>query len=382
MKKVLIGFIFVLCLVGGVAIGKIRQKAKAPSGGGLVTDGGHSDPAASPEESPAEMAAADATETPADAMAAETPADAMAGETPTEVASADTSTMDSTMTAPTPEVSSDPAAVSGRTFGTGTKSRKSSRSSSSSGSEFSGSSSSSASSAIADSSFSEPAPKRAKAAGTPIPENQVIDVSTPSDDFGAGSDSSFDVPPASGSKSKTPAVASNELDDLPVIDDSGAATSDPFADTGSTGSSASAAPTPDPFANAVAMAPSGGGGELVFPSGSGRTLKKVTQKQNGAATVVRIDMSSSAKYRVYKTRAGKVFVDIEETDVPGGASQTVSGSGQVKEISAKPVTNAGGMKLARVQILVNVTNEKLPNISSESTGNAITVTVGGASSEF
>lgn len=387
MKKVLIGFIFVLCLVGGVAIGKIRQqKGKIP--GGLVMDA-----TASPESSPAELAAADATAT--DAMATESPTDAAASETPADstVASASdtgsssssdssSSSMDTAMASSTPEVASDATAISGRSFGTGSSSRKSrtsSGSSSSSGSGSSSSSSSASSSAIADSSFSAPTPRKARASGTPIPDNQVIDVSTPSDDLGAGSESSFDVPPpTSGKKSKTaPAIASSELDDLPTIDDGGTSP-DPFE-----AGSASAAPTPDPFANAVAMAPpSGGGGELNFPSGSGRSLKKVSQKQSGASTVVRIDMSGSAKYRVYKTRAGKVFIDIEETDVPGGASPTVAGSGQVKEISAKPVTNAGGMKLARVQLLVNVTGEKLPNISAETSGNAITVTIGGAASEF
>ena len=123
-------------------------------------------------------------------------------------------------------------------------------------------------------------------------------------------------------------------------------------------------------------------GDLTFPSGSGAALKKITQRQNGDKSVVHIERSGSMKYLVFKLRnPNRVWVDFEETAVPGGDPQPVAGLNHVKEISARYIKNSGGgIPKARVQILL--TDEKIPNIDCHEAGAAIDCTIGGATEKF
>jgi len=352
VKKVLYGFILVLCLAGGLGVGIMRQKWHT-NGGGTGGDISLTDPnqAATPE-----TVATDATSSSSLLTDASTPMDAAATSTPVAMA-----------TSTEPSVgdisgrgADDPTAVpTSRSFGstdTSTVSTHSSSFDSSSGTTHT----SHRHSTSSDVAMSDPTPR-----GTPVPKNQVKD----SNDFG---NEVFDTPADGGSKhtGKTKAtpeptpVAADPVDDLPVVDDSNSSS------------------TPEPAATRVASIPpamSSGGGELTFPAGNGGAyLKKVTQRQNGDKTIVHIDFAGDAKYRVFRVRnPNRVLVDFEETAVPGGDPQPVSGSAQhVKEISARELKNAGGLPIARVQIVLT-DGDAVPNVSNEATKGGVDVVIGG-----
>jgi hypothetical protein len=345
VKKVLYGFILVLCLAGGLGVGIMRQKWHTGGGAGTTGDISLTDPnqAGTPE-----TVATDATSTSL-LTDASTPMEA-ATSTPVEMA---TSTEPSVGDISGRGADPTPAPTS-RSFGsTDTVSTHSSSFDSSSGTTHASHKHSS------DVAMSDPVPR-----GTPVPKNQVKD----SNDFG---NEVFDTPADTGSKhSKTKAtpeptpVAADPVDDLPVVDDSNTSS------------------TPEPEPTRVASIPSAmssGGGELTFPAGNGGSyLKKVTQRQNGDKTIVHIDFAGDAKYRVFRVKnPNRVLVDFEETAVPGGDPQPVSGSAQhVKEISARELKNAGGLPIARVQIVLT-DSDAVPNVSNEATKGGVDVVIGG-----
>lgn len=211
----------------------------------------------------------------------------------------------------------------------------------------------------------------------PVPDRQVIDGSSRGKEV-------FDNPPPTEKPRKgkkgtnvasvepvAAATPADDLGDLPVIDDPAA---------GAT--SASNLPPPDPqptFETQVAMI-NNAPGDLTFPSGSGASLRKISQRQNGDKSVVKIERSGGMKYEVFRVKPNKVLIDFEETSVPGDAQQ-IGGSAHVKEISARYIKNSGGgIPRARVQILL--TDEKLPNIDCQNVGDSVECTIGGASEKF
>ncbi len=372
MKKVLYALILMLCLAGGLGVGIIRQRAKNTGDALVMNTPAESEmvPAegeATPEESPSEVAEGEATPE-------ETPAE----ETSTAVAEATPE--------PTPEEIA--AANTGRNFGGGSdpvpvKSGKKRGSSSSS---------------TASSSWSDPGSSgSSSSSSSSVPFNTEVETSV-----GTVIEDPTPVPAGKKGKKSTPeptpeAVAATEtvpfdsVDDLPTVD-TGSSGGDDWGSTDNT-TTAAAAATPDPFAGSggggteVAMLPPSGPSELNFPSGSpGRaSLKKVTQTKRGAETVVKIQMSGSARYRVFRVRnPSRIYVDFEETEVPGGAPSPIGGTTQlVKEISAKPIRNAGGLEIARVQILLNSSPDKLPNVTPSGSGEAsgsIEIVIGGQDS--
>lgn len=212
----------------------------------------------------------------------------------------------------------------------------------------------------------------------PVADHQVIDGSSRGKEV-------FDNPPPTekprkGGKKGTNvasadpvavATPADDLGDLPVIDDPAA---------GAT--KASNLPPPDPqptFETQVAMI-NNAPGDLTFPSGSGAALRKISQRQNGDKSVVKIERSGGMKYEVFRVKPNKVLIDFEETSVPGDAQQ-IGGSAHVKEISARYIKNSGGgIPRARVQILL--TDEKLPNIDCQNVGDSVECTIGGATEKF
>ncbi|HVO29999.1 MAG TPA: AMIN domain-containing protein [bacterium] len=167
-----------------------------------------------------------------------------------------------------------------------------------------------------------------------------------------------------------PPASSGDIGDLPVIDD----------------------PAPPPAGKQappvaqqtqVAMINNSSVGDLTFPGGgSGAALKRISQRQNGDKTVVHIERSGGAKFRVFKLKnPNRVWVDFEETEVPGGDPTPVAGSNHVKEISARYIKNSGGgIPTARVQIVLS--DDKIPNVECADAGGGVDCTIGGAAEKF
>lgn len=388
MKKVVFyGFILFLCLAGGLTIGIIRKRAKA-GGGDLVISTAPTPPlmdSAATSGTGGEMSENGTLGF--DDLAASEGEGELEGETETgtEIADAGAAT---------------DSATEGfsRTFGgvdSGSSSSSPSRARPSSGSSGSSRAVTETWTAPPEESTSTMSSTASSASSSASSDDDIIKVPASASTKPSMSDP-WEAPKKAAAPDPTPMAATEPdpwdapatatgdggfggtdagLDDLPVIDGAGAtAEADPFAAT-------PPAPPSDPFVASgderVAMIAPDGGGELSFPSASGKALKKVSQRVSGEKTVVHIDMSGNAKFRVFKSRSGKIFVDIEETDVPGGATRSVSGAGpHVKEISARPITNAGGMKLARVQILLKTT--EMPNVSHEQVSGGIDIVIGGA----
>lgn len=379
MKKVMYAFVLLLSLAGGLGFGILRQRQKAGSGDALVLT--------TPVETPSDEAAGsdpNAEASPSEEMASgeatpESTPEEGATETATEETATDSASTEMASAEPTPdEVLPQRSFASGELKDPVKPSRKSRTSSA----------------ASSTSSWSEPSTSGASS----VPYNTEIE--TPA---GTVIDETPVASSSSSRKSKAaptpePVVATSDetvpfesVDDLPTVD-TGSTTTDEW-DTGSssTASAATAAPTPDPFASSapteVAMIPSGGSSELVFPSGSsGRaSLKKVTQQKRGAESVVKIQINGTARYKVLQLKnPARVWVDFEDTEVPGGTASPISGSTQlIKEISATSKTSAGGPGIARVQIILNAPNDKPPTVTPKGTGEAsgsIEVVIGGQDS--
>lgn len=374
MKKVLYALILMLCLAGGLGVGILRQRAKA-GGDALVL--------MAPVETPSELA--DGEPPPDGEM---TPTDEMAsGEATPEETPSDTSSTEVAMAEPTPDtsaVTSEEVAASGRSFGGGElkdpvrPSRKSRASSGGGG----GSSSSS----VAMS--SEPV----SSGGESVPFNtEVGSVGTVIDEAPA---------PKKGKKAKpeptpepvTDTVPFDSVDDLPTVDtaDAGPAESG-WDDTGTT---TAATTSPDSFGSTgggteVAMLTPSGPTEMVFPSASGgrASLKKVTQQKRGATSVVKIQINGSAPCKVTHLRASgskpaRVFVDFEDTELPGGSASPISGTGAIKDISAKYFAGSAGIGTARIEISLT-SGEKFPSVTPKGNFKAsgtVEVVIGGGDS--
>jgi hypothetical protein len=393
MKKLLYAAIVAFLFVGGLAAGIVHKQSQANKNGG-------GDAAAVPSETTGLSLSDLGASTPTEGL----PTDGQTSETLT----LDLSAATAVAAAPTPEaeMTSD---ASGRSFGSGSAPEPASTRSSS------GSSGSSMSS----SSWS------AEAAPTKRPRNSSADTSFSSGgdipantDFGSAGTIIEDEPtaiepvatPRKSGKTKTAAVAAvaepDPMDELPTVSD----TSDPFADTSSGGSdpfastgSAASAPTADPFAAAatpapmVAMSMPSGGGDLVFGAASNSkrpALVKVVQKQNGASSVITIELAGSARYKIIQIpKKRQVWIDFEGTEVPGGGSSVGGSAAHVREISAKFFANeSGGSSIARVIVQLDDAvvqmndkgKEELAVTPNRGTGEAskLQLTIGAKSQQF
>ena len=391
MKKVLYAFILMLCLVGGLGVGLVYRKHLADQAAGGGGDGGAiiaaNDTSGQNNNGALGIPGAIATTTAPDSAAGDVGAALAAGGQPASTMAPATpvSTQPELSTSDVTGRSGEPMGATDFTpsssGGSSSSSSTGSSSSSSSGSGHHHHGSSSAGSTTTTFSSSEPA-------GTPIPKSQTVD---DSNQFGTESGGAAEPTPKPGKHGKTPkatpaptSVASSGGTDaeMPTIDDnsgggSSGGGSDPFGTMDST-----PAATPQP--TRVAMIPKGGGGgELDFPSGSGGSyLKKVTQRQNGDKSIIHVDLAGSASYRVIALRnPSRVFIDFEETSVPGGSSQPVAGTvNHVKEIVAKQFTSAGGISIARVQI--TLTDDKVPGASKGTADGGLDVVLGEKQDSF
>lgn len=353
MKKLLYAAIVAFLFVGGLAAGVVHKGMQKKGGGGGTIA---ADPGAAPEGG---LNLAD--------LAAETtPADGTTQATETLNLDGAQAATDAAATALAAAPTGADTMTDGRSFGGGSNPDPVKSSGGSSGS-----SSSSIGSSASD--WNEPPPstssgkskgKVASAAlepdygGGEIPSN--IDY---------GTSSSFTEEPAiepvatpRKGKGKTvaavaavaaPPPSDDPFNEMPTVDDNGnAAAPDPFAEA------PSAAPTADPFAAPaatpapmMAMAMPAGGGDLVFGAASKKpALVKVAQKQNGANSVVMIQLAGSARYKIIQIpKRRQVWVDFEGVEVPGGGSSVGGSAAHVREISAKYFANEnGGVSYARV----------------------------------
>jgi len=393
VKKVLSAFLLMLCLVGGLGVGLVYRKHLADqaagagggdAGGAIVAandpnaGGAMGIPGAVATTTAPDAAAGDVAAALGGGQPASTPAQIGAPPVPASTA-ADLSAADVTGRSGG-DAPSQPMSSSG--FTPSSSDASSGSSSTSSGHHHHG-----AGGGGETTTFSDSAPP-------PVPKSQTTDDSTR-----FGTESGGDSEPKStksgrhGHTKATPAPtvvasAGGGADaEMPTIDDnssggngggSGGGTSaggsDPF------GSIDSSTPAPEP--TKVAMIPKGGG-ELDFPAGSGGSyLKKVTQRQNGDRSIIHVDLAGSASYRVIALRnPSRVFIDFEETSVPGGSAEPIPGTvNHVKEISAKQFTSAGGLSIARVQIVL--TDDKVPGASKGTADGGLDVVLGEKQDSF
>lgn len=371
MKKLLYAAIVAFLFVGGLAAGVVHKQSQR--------SGGDSDTSAIPTETVGGLSLADlGASTPTEGL----PSDGTTSETLTLDLSGDATESPTA----TPEAAMEPD--SGRTFGGGSNPDPVSSG---------GSSGSSSSASSSPSSWSDPPPKTSSARAETI--DYGSDEIPSNIDYGNAGTIIEDPPPpiepvATPRKARSspksvavaePATEPDPFDELPTVEDPGASSfgSDPFADTGSaatsgddpfassgatdagsdpfasTGSAATAETTPDPFAVApvatpapmVAMSMPAGGGDLLFGQASKRpALVKVGQKQNGASSVISIELAGSARYKIIQVpRRRQVWIDFEGTEVPGGSTSVGGSAAHVREISAKFFANEnGGTSIARV----------------------------------
>lgn len=398
MKKLLYAAIVAFLFVGGLAAGVVHKQSQAKNGGGAVVG----DAAAAPTEATG-LSLAD--------LGASTPTEGLPSDgTATETLSLDLSGDTALAAAPTPETD---MASDGRSFGSGSNPEPVSNSGS-------GSSGSSASA----STWTEPAAASSGSGKKPRNRTESVDSFSSGGDIPANTDygsagtiidddptaiEPVATPRKGRNSTKTVAVAAPEpdpMDELPTIADD----TDPFADTsssntdpfGSTGSAASA-PTPDPFAVAPAATPApmmamsmpAGGGDLVFGAASKKpALVKVAQKQNGANSVIMIELAGSARYKIIQIpKKRQVWIDFEGTEVPGGGMSVGGSAAHVREISAKFFANeSGGSSIARVIVqlddgVVQMNDkgkEELAVSPNRGTGEAskLQLTIGAKSQQF
>lgn len=394
MKKLLYAAIVAFLFIGGLAAGVVHkemQNQKVAAG----------DPAAVPTEATG-LSLAD--------LGASTPTESLQNsETLNLTESSPTESPTAVAAAPTPEDTL--ATDAGRSFGGGGNTDP----------VRAGSGSSASSSAV--SSWSDPAPAATKksrgsssssASSSDFGSSESIPSNT---DYGSTGTIIEDpiepvATPRKGKGSKSVAVAAptpDVLDEMPTVDDSGdpfatadssSGGGDPFASTGSAASMPPA--TPDPFAAStppplVAMNMPSGGGDLVFGAASNKgapALKKVAQKQNGASSVVMIELAGSARYKIIQIpKKRQVWIDFEGTEVPGGGSSVSGSAAHVREISAKFFANeSGGSSIARIIVQLDdgvvQMNEKgkeeLAVTPNRGTGEAskLTLTIGAKSQQF
>ncbi len=350
MKKfVYIGILFV-CLVGGVAVGWLRQRG--PATADVIIE----DPAAVTADASGAVGAP-----PTDAMGV-VPAVAPLGEIPAAVdgAAAVAAAPGTEVALAPPPVSaplpvSEPPADSGRVFGGG---------------------------GSAAPVAAEPPARRASASGA------VSSAPPPPPSFDDNPSSfveeTFTPPPTKAKKAIAASAPPPPPPPEPTFDEPAAPA--PSLDSIGSDSTFAAEPPPPPPAPVAMAAPLAAAGEIVFPSSTkSPSIVRVSQRQNGDRSVIHVETVGKPRYRMLKLRnPNRIWLDLEETDMPGGSPSPIPGAtSMVKELGGRFISNPdGSVPISRVMITLNdVTGDgKMPNVTVEEVRGGVDVVIGGSSS--
>lgn len=132
-------------------------------------------------------------------------------------------------------------------------------------------------------------------------------------------------------------------------------------------------PRKTPRATSTSTPASVGGAELVLPAPEATPALARVKQIVGDDPMLRVEFAGEIpRYRVWRARSpNRLYVDFEGTSVPGGDTGPRAGAAPIRELRARVVTNAGGLSIARVEVLLDEEEGALPEVFREEDAGAV-----------